>query len=71
MIFRQLYGVIVWHPLAIFFGYGHYLLTAEGAIVVAEFKALKFDNLLVVTFEIAGTKNGSHTYQGTRKEGAN
>lgn len=67
MILRQFYGVIVRHPFTTFFGYGYDLLSAEGAVVVAEIHSLQLDDLLDVAFEIAWARNGSHICQGTRK----
>jgi hypothetical protein len=57
MVLRQLYGVIVWRPPAIFFWYGYDLLATEGAVVGAKLQSLKLDDFQDVTFEIAGAKD--------------
>jgi hypothetical protein len=57
MILRQLYGVIVWRPFAIFFGYRYDLLTAEGAVVDAELLTLQCDDFEDVTFKITWAKD--------------
>ncbi len=69
VVLGHLYGVVVWNPTAtLFFFYGDGLLSAEGAVVVAEVHSLQLDDRLVVTFEVSWTKHGSHELTVTKFE---
>ena len=66
VVLRELHGVIVRDPAAVFLFYGDGLLSAEGAVVVTELHSLQLDDFLIVAFEISWAWDGSHELTVTK-----